>query len=543
MSDSFLKDRRRLLKGLALLGAGALSWPLLKHWLAWPIPTGKMLGTSPQTAHQIIHPHFPQTSKTTQQQMVIIGSGIAGLTAARHLYRSGVKDFTILELESTLGGNSAWGTNSVSAFPIAAHYLPIVSNESTFLNEFLIEENIITHFDDNGRPFYNELYLCHDLKERLLINGTWQEGIVPAHGITEADEAEFDRFFALMEKYKTTIGQDGKPLFCIPVALSSQDPATLALDAISMAQFVENNGFHSPYLIWYLNYCSRDDYGAGINEISAWAGLHYFAARRTNAANAGGDSLLTWPQGNGFLAQKLAKDFTKQIRTKALVYEVSPQNKGYLVKYFDQETHQSFAIETPCVMIATPRFIAQKICANHFQDCFVDIEQFQYSPWVVANITVDDLPNTNGASLAWDNVSYYSRSLGYIDATHQNLNRATSRVLTYYLPLDETTPKQARQQALDKDLDTWKQQIISDLDHIQPGIKKHIQNIDVRVLGHAMIRPTPKQIWSRSQTQMKRQKNGLFFAHSDMSGISVFEEAFWQGLETAKLMVDYLTKA
>lgn len=39
---------------------------------------------------------------------------------------------------------------------------------------------------------------------------------------------------------------------------------------------------------------------------------------------------------------------------------------------------------------------------------------------------------------------------------------------------------------------------------------------------------------------MKREKKGLFFAHSDMSGISIFEEAFWQGLETAKLIVEYL---
>ncbi len=541
MSEPFSKDRRRLLKGLALLGAGALSWPLIKHWFNVALPSGKMLGTPPQIAHQINHPHFPHPTNSTQQQIVIIGSGIAGLTCARHLYRSGLKDFTMLELESSFGGNSAWGSNSVSSFPIAAHYLPIVSNESTFLNEFLVEENIITHFDALGRPFYNELYLCHDLKERLYINGTWQEGLVPAHGITEADEAEFDRFFTLMDHYKSAIGQDGKPLFCIPIALSSRDPSALALDEISMAQFVERNGFHSPYLIWYLNYCSRDDYGAGITEISAWAGIHYFASRRTNAANASGDSLLTWPQGNGFLAQKLAKDFNSQIKTNALVYEVSPQSTGFLIKYFDPQSQQSFAIQAQCVMIAAPRFIAHKLCAHHFEDCFTDIDKYQYSPWLVANLTVDNLPNTPGASLAWDNVSYYSRSLGYIDANHQNLNATqTSRVLTYYLPLDESTPKQARQQALDKNLDNWKQQVIADLEQFQPGIKKHIQNIDVRVLGHAMIRPTPNQIWSRSQTQMKRQKDGLFFAHSDMSGISVFEEAFWQGLETAKLMVDYL---
>ena len=35
----------------------------------------------------------------------------------------------------------------------------------------------------------------------------------------------------------------------------------------------------TPHLRWYLDYCCRDDYGAGAAQVSAWAGLHYFASR------------------------------------------------------------------------------------------------------------------------------------------------------------------------------------------------------------------------------------------------------------------------
>ena len=34
-----------------------------------------------------------------------------------------------------------------------------------------------------------------------------------------------------------------------------------------------------PQLRWYLDYCCRDDYGAGMAQVSAWAGIHYFASR------------------------------------------------------------------------------------------------------------------------------------------------------------------------------------------------------------------------------------------------------------------------
>ena len=36
-----------------------------------------------------------------------------------------------------------------------------------------------------------------------------------------------------------------------------------ALDAISFAAWLDREGLHAPALRWYLDYCCRDDYGAG----------------------------------------------------------------------------------------------------------------------------------------------------------------------------------------------------------------------------------------------------------------------------------------
>lgn len=542
MSDKFCTSRRNFLKALGLASVGVASWAVLKHLKTHSTLPITFSGISPHTAHQIRHTAFPEPTQCDTQKIVIIGSGIAGLSAARYLSQHGQSDFTILELESSFGGNAAWGSNHVSSFPIAAHYLPVLTQESDFLMEFLQEANVITGFDAKGQPYYNEMYLCHDAKERLYINGTWQNGFIPTVGLLEQDEAEFEKFFKLMDYYQFLRGEDGKFVFCIPIAMGSPDKRYQALDQITMADFLKENHFQSSYLLWYVNYCCRDDYGAGIDVISAWAGIHYFAARRTTSANADADAILTWPEGNGFLAQKLAQHYLSQIKTQALVYAVKPYNHGYEVQYFDLAQQKSYAIRTPCVIMATPRFIAQKLCAPHFSDCFTQVNTWEYSPWLIANISLDNTKNNKTImnDFAWDNASYYSRSLGYIDATHQSLqSHHAQRVVTYYLPLDELPAQEARKQALGLSTEHWKKLIIADLEKMHPGIQKNIQDIELRLLGHAMIRPIPGQISSASI--IPRAHQGLFFAHSDMSGISIFEEAFWQGMETAKAVNTYLT--
>ena len=69
--------------------------------------------------------------------MLIVGAGIGGLSAGWKLAKSGFKDFLIAELETSAGGNSRAGRNEVSAYPLAAHYLPLPTREATAVRELL----------------------------------------------------------------------------------------------------------------------------------------------------------------------------------------------------------------------------------------------------------------------------------------------------------------------------------------------------------------------------------------------------------------------
>src|SRR5262249_41030143 len=71
--------------------------------------------------------------------IVIVGGGIAGLSAGWELKRRGVEDFVVLELESHAGGNARSGENDVSAYPWAAHYVPGPGSASTLVRELFAE--------------------------------------------------------------------------------------------------------------------------------------------------------------------------------------------------------------------------------------------------------------------------------------------------------------------------------------------------------------------------------------------------------------------
>jgi hypothetical protein len=74
------------------------------------------------------------------------------------------------------------------------------------------------------------------------------------------------------------------------------------------------------------------------------------------------------------------------------------------------------------VICACPRIFTRRMIVGESQTPSRDLDAFQYSPWLVANLSLKALPPARpGAPLAWDNVIYDSPSLGYVLATHQSL--------------------------------------------------------------------------------------------------------------------------
>jgi len=395
---------------------------------------------------------------------------------------------------------------------------------------------VIEGHDSDGLPIYNERYLCADPTERLLIEGKWQDGIVPSRGLGAEEQRQFEHFFAEMKRWRATRGSDGRPAFTIPLDDSSRDPNILALDQISMAEYLRRNGWDARHLRWYVNYCCRDDYGCVIGDTSAWAGIHYFAARNGKAANAPAHAVLTWPAGNGWIVEALAARLARQISVSCPVISMGNTASGVTVDYYDAQRARTVRLTADAAVCAAPRFVAARLIRELRDAPPGYVGDFTYAPWLVANVTLTQHPDSHGAPLAWDNVSFTSDSLGYVVATHQALRRypPAATVLTYYTPLSDADPSRARSAALARPYDEWRDRILADLESMHPGISGSVTQLDVWVWGHGMIRPTPGFIWGAARQAARAPIGRIWFAHSDMSGISIFEEAWYRGVAAAE---------
>lgn len=503
---------------------------------------GKILGSSASIGHMLRDHKFKEPELTEQKDIVIIGGGVSGLSAARFLKNSGLSDFAVLDLEQKMGGNSVHGKNDVSAYPWGAHYIPIPNNTLTEYLDFLKGCEVITGLSKEGLPFYNEYYQCFDPQDRLYINGRWQEGLVPHFGVPDEDLKQIDQFLQLMNELRYKKGGDGKDAFSIPVDTSSKDEVFTSLDNITMKEWLFQKGFTSDYLHWYIDYCTRDDFGTALKQVSAWAGIHYFASRKGKGANAEPQDVLTWPEGNGWLVQRLQKDIKPQLMTGALVLNVQEKEDNVHVDYLDIASKQLRRIIAKQCIMAAPQFIASRLLKDNKRIGLVQ-QNFNYMPWMVANLTVSKLEERSGASMSWDNVLYGSDSLGYVEATHELVAQHVPRKnLTYYLPLTNDTVVKERKAALHKGHTEWVKIIMDDLKKVHPNIEEATEEVNIMVWGHAMVQPLPGYIHGTLRKELAESiNNRIHFAHTDLAGISIFEEGFYQGLNAAKKVIAQLS--
>ena len=529
-------DRRDFLATLA--AAGFVTLPGCGSSTKPPLPSGDLLGTSMELGHLLREPTLPVPSETRRVPVLIVGGGIGGLSAGWKLAKSGFKDFLIVEMESEAGGNSRAGRNAVSAYPLAAHYLPLPTREATAVRELLVELGVLQGDPRAERPLYDERYLCAMPHERLYRNGWWQDGLLPQLGVSAAEREQYRRFYALMHDFKQR-RDAGRPAFALPMEGSSRATDLLALDKLTMRAWMLAQGFDSPHLHWYVDYACRDDYGTRSTEVSAWAGIHYFACRSGEALDASGDTVLTSPGGNAWLAEGLVRSIKERagdcLLTGAMAYRVAEKDGRLLVDLWLPAEQRALRLETRQLIWASPLFLLPYVFAGH-DKLKAAARGFFHAPWLVANLTLSRLPEERaGAALAWDNVLYDSPGLGYVVATHQQMRlHPDATVLTYYYALSDTPPPVSRAGLLATPREVWAERILAELERPHPDIRQITTRLEVFRNGHAMVRPLPGLIWGEARALFAADAPQLRFAHADVSGFSLFEEAQYRGVLAAE---------
>jgi monoamine oxidase len=458
--------------------------------------------------------------------VVVVGAGVAGLAAARALSRRGVDAVHLLELEDQPGGNSRGHSIGAIRCPLGAHYLPLPGPQAVEVAELLHELGLLRH--SMGRTVADERHLCHSPQERLFIDGQWHDGVLPPAAAGSSTSDQYRRFAADVRS-----AQRG-PGFAIPTGRAAWKPAHEALDRVTFAHWLDERGLDDPQLRWYLDYACRDDYGAGADTVSAWAGLHYFASRHGFSApgdEAGErDAVFTWPEGNAWLVERLAAPFLGgRIHTGRSVLRVTPARSQVEVLCRDEASGRAELWTARAAVLAVPLLAAARMLDAPPPALAEAVAAQHQAPWLVANVQLGSalLDRASGAPASWDNVRYRGPSLGYVDAQHQSLQAAPGpTVLTAYWTLAERD----RARLLGDDAGAiWARAVVDDLAVSHPDLPGKVRRIDLTRYGHAMSIPVPGQRSNPALHALARQQGRLCFAHADLSGYSVFEEAFAQG--------------
>ena len=515
------------------------------------LPPGELQGPDIALGHALRDGGLPPPVEEKRIGIAIVGAGIGGLAAAWQLARHGVTDITLFELEAAAGGNARSGENAVSPYPLGAHYLPLPGPEATDLRDLLADLGVLIGDPQARLPRYDERYLVHAPQERLYHGGLWHEGLFPRAAASPRDIEQMQRFDALIGAFKERRGADGRRAFAIPSLLAGRHPGSDALDSGSMQDWLRGQGFDSPLLDWSVNYGCRDDYGARAVDVSAWAGLHYFASRIGTAQHADPHSVLTWPEGNGWLVRQmlawLAARGVPPLRTGAVCTRVETTPAHVLLDVYHANEKRSVRYRAERLIWAAPAFSLARAWRNPPAGFAAAAGAIQTSPWLVANLTLDGMPEDSGpAGLAWDNVLHDSPALGYVVATHQRIRRAPGpTVLTYFRPLAEMAPHQARALLATQSWQAWVEPMLAELAKPHPQLRQQLRRIDLWRWPHAMPRPVPgfRSAPIRALLAGAASGNGaLLFAHSDLSGLPLFEEAHFAGVRAAQLALG-LTQA
>lgn len=505
-------------------------------------PDGEIIGASDGIGHRLRDGVRiePSSIRWNNARVVIVGGGIAGLSAAWRMLQAGFDDFVLLELEPAPGGTSRSGSHAsaVVPYPWGAHYLPAPSRENRALVRLLDEMGVIEGLDESGEAIIGEQFLCRDPEERIFYKGRWYEGLYLHAGASPSDLAQLERFNAEINRWVGWRDRRGRRAFTIPIASCSDEDEATRLDRITMGQWMRELGLDSERLRWLVDYSCRDDYGLTVEQTSAWAGVFYFASRIPRPG-AEAQPLITWPEGNGRLVQHLYDKARAKVRLGLAVADMipasGPDGKGVDVVALDKSAENATGFRSERVIFAAPHFLTPYLIRSYREEGSpTHVREFQYGAWMVANLFLKDRPRSRGFPLAWDNVLYESPALGYVVATHQRgLDRGPT-VFTYYYPLCDDDPRMARQRLLETDWRGWTDVALTDLARAHPEIRSLVERVDVMRWGHAMIRPRPRFMWGGARLKAALPFRGIHFAHTDLSGVALFEEAFYHGVRAAE---------
>ena len=514
--------RREMLT--ALLGAPRRS-PRAGGRLPLPAFEGRLLGQNAAVGHRVRDGFRPEPERFEEVGVVVVGAGVAGLSAAWKLARSGLPGFVVLELEDHPGGTARWGRTRSAPSPGARTTCPCPRARSG-PSSSCFREMRRRRGRGRGRPPHRRRgaplprAAGAALPRRPLVRGP-----LPPRRRRPATTC------AQLDALRGGDGALGRLRAMRGAAAPSPSPASAArttpeldaLDRISMAELAGAAGLDSPRLRWCaglrlprrLRRDARDDLGLGRALLlrRAGRGARRRAARSSSPGPRATGALVRAPRGRrGPAAPHGGRWSPTCAPADGAASRCAPSTwRASAAVGVARRPRRSSRCRAPRAR-AWSRPTARRR-PPHLAD-------FAYGSWMVANLHARATARGSRAS----------RSPGTTCSTTRERSATSSRrtrpAATAARRCSPTTcrsstarPRGARRGCSRRRWERLGRRGARRPRARPPGSRALVDALDVWRWGHAMVRPTRRALLRGGALRAARAPLGrIHFAHTDLSG-------------------------
>lgn len=417
---------------------------------------------------------FPRPAVSAQHDIIIVGGGVSGLSAA---YMLSHRDVLLLEKEPHWGGNAYLTEYHGASYATGAAFLDKSETAFQFAKEIGLEPLPVENWDGT-------------IVKGEFVGDTWGEGLDRLPYPASVREG--------FKKFK-------KDLLSIDLKTRSNE-----LYGVPFAKFCA--GYPEEVKLWWDNY-GPSNWGAKTEETAAAIGIYELQAI---AGPARKDERYTWPGGLGAITKKLAEvlqpRLSENMQTGATIVSVSQQKNAAEVTYFHNGELKTASAKA--VIMATPKFITRRIVEGLPDKQDDAMHQIHYIPYPVVNLIFDKPVFNKG----YDTWCPGNRFTDFIVADwvvrKQPGYQQKFNILSFYTPMEEEERGLLLSEAGCRKI---AESVLHDFQNLFSG--SNVDPIEVHIYrrGHPMYKSTPG-LYTEVQPLVRQPLDRIFFANTDSEG-------------------------
>jgi monoamine oxidase len=417
--------------------------------------------------------HFDLPSATAKSEIVIVGGGVAGLSAAYFLRG---KDWLLLEKEDHFGGNAYQEEFDGQPFATGSAYAYHGDEGDQLASELGLKLPLVNMPDPT-------------LVNKIYVPDTWKTGITQLPYPKEI-VASFLKFREDLLKMKIKERMD-------------------ELDALPFSKFTAG---YAPEVQQWWDIYGPSNWGATTPDTSAYVGLY-----NANDLFTGGDGKRAiLPGGLGCITHKLVEvlqpKYKERMLGEAAVIAVVQDKDAVDVTYLREGKLTTVAAKV--VLMCTSKHITSRIVQGLPAEQRTAMRRMRFAPYPVVNLIFDKPVYNRG----YDNWCPGNSFTDFIVADWTVRNdpgyKQKNNILSFYTPLREEFRSTLLEEA---DCKTLAARVLTDFQKILPEF--NIDPIEVRIYrrGHPMFISAPGQ-YTKNRIAAAQPMDRIYFGGNDSGG-------------------------